>query len=280
VTFKIGTVEPLSSDRLEELWLKISKEGAESAWGFISKLAESGISFEQISSVLVGFRGRLLFAMKTDQWAQITRSIAYAEALQAAAALAPDQRMHFLATNLFDLVQLAQILGAEIPARPTGSSVLDGTSKNISKDRLVLRLEDAIDRGERSEALELMAVILKDEGLSSSVADRLLLVASKQDSWTYDLKTLPVAFSLTKAYGSCIRLFVRGDGVSDVLYGLLRFFCDQRMSALSVVPKTGTYGNGLSLSQYDVSGGARIVDRFVFNQMRNAQRVKIWPSDN
>lgn len=280
IGFDAGPLKTLEAKSVEDLWMRISQNGAEAAWELLSQLALSGISYEQISTLLCHFRGRILFSMASDHWPRVTRSIVLADSLRGAGDLCTTLRQHLLAVNVLDLVQLSQLIGNPIPIRHTGEKILDGVSKNISKDRLILRLDDAVERGDRASALDLVAVILKDEGLSHSVSDRLLLMASKQDSWTFDLKTLPVALALTKTFQACVRLSIKGEAPADGIFGLLRFLCDQREFALTVVPKTGTYGNGLSLSQFDVSGGARIVDRFVFNQMRNAQRVKVWPSDN
>ncbi|MDB5038973.1 MAG: hypothetical protein JWQ35_2501 [Bacteriovoracaceae bacterium] len=280
IRFNLGTIPKWQENYAEELWKRISEQSAESAWEYISNMANDGASFDQVSSVFSILRGRALFSMKSEQWPLVTKSIVYSEALQSAGHLAPEEKLSFLAIDLFDLVQLIQLVGNQIPSRATGESVLDGVSKNISKDRLVLRLDDSLERGDRTEALELIAVILKDEGLSGSVCDRLLLAASKQDAWTYDFRTIPVAYAITKSFNACVRLGIHGSAVLDGLSGLIRFLSDQREASLMIVPKTGTYGNGLSLSQFDVSGGARIVDRFIFNQLRNAQRVKVWPSDN
>src|SRR5690606_26078060 len=120
-------------------------------------------------------------------------------------------------------------------------------------------------------ALELMAVIHKESGLSHSVCDRLILAAAKQDGWTYDMKTIPCAMILSKAFESCARLGIKGSTVEDGLYGFIRFLAHERRVAIDDVKQTGTYGDGMARSQFDVSAGARVRDRFVFNQMRNAQ---------
>jgi len=225
-------------------------------------------------------RGRCLFSMKTEQWSRVSASLFYGDALASVARWCPEIEIQLLATSLCELAKLTQVLGTATPLRPTGTQVLDGTSKDISKDRLILRLDDVVERGERFEALEIMTVVLKDSGLSQTVCDRLILMASKQDAWTFDQKTIGLATILTKAYDAALRLQMSGLSPQDAVFGLLRYLSDQRETSLDVVQKTGTYGNAMSLSTYDVSAGARIVDRFVFNQMRNAQRVKIWPSDN
>lgn len=280
LSFKTAGVNEFSELWAEEIWKRASSQSAESVWEYLSKLSESGVSLDQVLTLLTALRGRCLWSMKMEQWPRVCSSIEYAEALTQAAVFCPEEKNLFLAVNVVDLCKLAQLVGGVLPQRPTGDRVLDGASKNIAKDRLVLRLDDLVERGDRQGSLELMAAILKDLGLSGTLADRLLLMASKQDSWTYDFKTLPAALVLTKAYSSGLRQGLKACALDDALYGLLRFLSDEREVALTVVPKTGTYGDGLKLSQFDVSGGARIVDRFVFNMLRNAQRIKVWPSDN
>src|SRR5690606_3157538 len=98
-----------------------------------------------------------------------TESILYGDALQAAARWVPLEKVALLGVSLVDLTKLAQMVSSDTPVRPTGRSVLDGTSKNIPKDRLILRLDDAIERGDRGSCLELMAVILGDQGLSHTL---------------------------------------------------------------------------------------------------------------
>jgi len=276
-----SSMSPWDPTWTEELWLRVANQSSESVWEFVEKISQEGAYPDQLFSIFNLFRGRVLFSMKTEQWPRTTSSLLYADALQSVSRFLPQDKWAALAIDILDLISLVQLVGphSHMP-RPTGESILEGVSRNISKDRLILRLDDALEKGERSEALELMAVILKDQGLSHSVADRLLLVASKQDGWTYDFKTISTALTLTKAFEASMRIAASGESLSDGLFGLLRFLSDQRDVALKVVPKTGTYGDGLSLSQFDVSQGARIVDRFVFNQLRNAQRVKVWPSDN
>ncbi len=264
----------------EEIWKRAVSNSPEAVWQYLGSLAQQSVTIDQAFALLAALRGRILFGMKTEQWPRVTSSIEYAEVLTSASNLSAEDSLTFLAVNVVDFCQLAQVVGGLNLTRPTGKSVLDGVSKNISKDRLIFRLDDSVERGDRVEALELMAVILDDEGLSNSVCDRLLLMAAKQDSWTFDFRSLNVALSLTKAFSACLRLGIRGPETTDALYGLLRFLSDTREISLGIVQKTGTYGDGLSKSQYDVSGGARIIDRFIFNQMRNAQRVKVWPSDN
>lgn len=263
----------------EEFWNRLTQQSVESAWEHVDRLMSKGASIDQMFTLFALLRGRCLFSMKSEQWARVTASLLYGDALQTAARWCPDLRVPILATSLCELSRIAQMIGTAVPLRPTGAHVLDGVSKNISKDRLILRLDDLVERGERHEALEVMAVILKDQGLSQVLCDRLVLMAAKQDAWTFDQKTLPVAHLLTRAFDQALRLGMSGGLLVDAIYGLLRLLSDERDLALEVVDRTGTYGNSLPRSQYDVSGGARIVDRFVFNQMRNAQRVKIWPSD-
>lgn len=306
--FRLAKSQPLKknldagswrSEWTEDLWKIASSQGAEATWARLNEYADAGVSIEQLFAILGLLRGRTLFSMMSDQWPRVAASLVYGEALQSAARWVPEDAVQFLAISAAEFSKLAQALGSSLPARPVGQNILDGVSKNISKDRLILRLDDCVEQGQRTEALELMAVILNDEGLSHSVSDRLLLVASKQDSWTYHMRTIPVAYVVTRTFDQCRRLGISGEALADSMFGLLRFLSDQRDVSLAVVEKTGTYGDGLfqyqgqrgimakiyghgglSRSEFDVSGGARIVDRFVFNQMRNAQRVKVWPSDN
>jgi len=264
----------------EDLWKRISEQSVESALEFVSQISQKGASFDQIFAALSVLRGRCLFSMKGDQWSRVTSSIVFGDCIQSAARWLPEDRLMLLATSLCELAKVAQLVGVGGATRPTGDRILDGTSKNISKDRLILRLDDACERGDREESLEVLAVILKDQGLSNTLRDRLILMSSKQDAWTFDQRTIAVGAILTQAHEQVLRLQMSGLWMNDALWGLLRFLCDERDMSMSVVAQTGTYGNRVSRSQYDVSGGARIVDRFVFNQLRNAQRVKVWPSDN
>lgn len=264
----------------DEIWQKAATQSAESVWEFVEKLLAQGAWLEQIFASLAMLRGRALYAMKTEQWPRVTASIMLGDALHAASRWLPEEKATFLAASICEFVHVAQLVGVACPSRPTGDSILAHTSNVISKDRLILRLDDVVERGLRHEALELMAVILGDAGLSNTVSDRLVLMASKQDAWTFDQRTIPVAAVLAKSYETCLRLNVTGETVTDGIYGLLRFLSDEREVSLEVVPRTGTYGEGLPPSQFDVNGGARNVNRFVFNQVRNAQRVKVWPSDD
>ncbi len=271
---------PWKSSWAEELWDRACSQSAESAWEKAEEILRAGINFDQFANILQILRGRFLMTMKVEQWPIVTDSVFYGEALMELGYWMPNFKKAILAINISDFTRTAQLVGASVLKRPTGQSILDGASRNISKDRLILRLDDACERGERDHALELLAVILKDQGLSKSVGDRLLLIACKQDAYTFNQTTMATALSLVKAYEGCRRVGIHGDAVTDGIFGLLRFLSDERDLSKAVTKKTGTYGNGLSPSQYDVSGGARIVDRFVFNQMRNAQRIKIWPTDN
>lgn len=264
----------------QDLWKRISEQSVESALELISRMCQKGASFDQIFAVLSVLRGRCLLAMGSDQWSRVSSSIIFGDCLQSAARWLPEDRLMLLTTSVCELAKVAQLTGPGDFNRPTGGKILDGTSKNISKDRLILRLDDCCERGERDEALEILAVILKDQGLSNTLRDRLILMASKQDAWTFDQRTIAVASILTQGHEHALRLQMFGTWANDALWGLLRFLCDERDVSMEVVAKTGTYGNKVSRSQYDVSGGARIVDRFVFNQLRNGQRVKVWPSDN
>jgi hypothetical protein len=71
------------------------------------------------------------------------------------------------------------------------------------------------------------------------------------------------------------------DGLLEVDAAVRRILRElvQYQGKRGIMAKIYGYG-GMQKSQFDVSGGARIVDRFIFNQLRNAQRVKVWPSDN
>jgi len=218
--------------------------------------------------------------MKWEAWSWATQSLQYAASLRAAARWRHSSQSFYLAMSLVELARLCQRLSLGRVSAFSNARVLEGNSMNVSKNQLVLRLDDAIERGDSVHAFELLGVILQHKGLSHSVADRLVLEASKQDSWTYDQSTIPTALLLTEAYESAVRLRLSEQMASDCLHGLLRFLCDQRVTALDQVRKQGHYNDGgLYKSPFDVSGGARIADRFVFNQMRNAQRIFVWPSE-
>ncbi len=264
----------------EEVWNRLSQQTPEAAWEKIESMFKKGMTFDQAFALLGCLRSRALYYMKSDQWPRATASLLYGESLQTVARWCPEIRTQLLATSVVELSKLAQLVVDVTPLKPSGARILDGASKNISKDRLILRLDDLVERGERHEALEVMSVILKDQGLSQSVCDRLILMASKQDGWTFDQRTMATAVAVTKGYDQALRTGLQGAFLSDAIFGLLRFLSDEREASTQVTRATGTYGDGLPKSQYDVSGGARIVDRFVFNQMRNAQKIKIWPSDH
>jgi len=270
----------LSTEATEELWRRLSEEGAESAWEWMLDRADQGHSLEQLFQTLDLARGRVLAGMKWEAWSWATQSLQYAASLRAAARWRGSRKSFYLAMSLVELARLCQRLSLGRVSSFSNSRVLDGSSVNISKNQLVLRLDDAMERGDSVHAFELLGVILQDKGLSHSVADRLVLEASKQDSWTYDQTTIPTALLLTEAYESAVRLKLSDKLASDCLHGLLRFLCDQRVTALDQIRKQGRYNyGGLYKSPFDVSGGARIADRFVFNQMRNAQRIFVWPSE-
>ncbi len=263
-----------------EFWRRLREEGPESTWAYLRELSTQGLSQEQAFCLLSLVRGRGLYEMKAEQWARMTDSVLWGEALVSASQFSLGGVDLWLALNILEASETLRLLPQNLITRPTGDKVLDGVSLTISKDRLILRLDDVVEQGKQEEALELLAVILQDAGLSRTLTDRLLLMAAKQDSWSFDFKVFPMAFILTSAFQRALRIGLNGSLSRDALYGLLRWLSDVREISMRIVKQTGTYGDGMSLSQYDVSDGARIVDRFVFNQMRNAQRVKVWPSDD
>lgn len=264
----------------EELWHRVTKQSIESSWEWMAQLAKEGASLDQLFCSMDLIRGRLLYGMKTTQWPLVTESLLFSSAIGTAARWETKSKSFYLAASLAELGKLAQLLNTSTPQRPTGDHILDGISQNISKNQLILRLDDACEKGDAKHALDILAVIVKDKGLAHSVSDRLVLMASKQDGWTFDQTTLPTSLILTKAYETAVRTKVSMNLASDALFGLLRYLSDQRSSALQEVKRTGNYGDGgMDKSPFDVSGGARIVDRYVFNQMRNAQRIFIWPTE-
>ncbi len=279
-SFKAG-VQPVEwkSEWSEELWKRASTQSSESVWEFANQLGQSGATYEQLFYALNALRGRALFLMNSEQWLRFTESLIWADSILGAHRLCPTEDAAWLSVSIEELVETLSHLPVRDMKRPTGTQILDGASKNISKDRLIFRLDDAVERGDRNHSLELLAAVVQDGGLSRTLADRLLMMAAKQDSWTFQSRVLPVAMVLTQVFQNCQRLRMSGALSQDALFGLLRFLSDVRDMSLQIVSKTGTYGDGMKTSQYDVSGGARIVDRFVFNQLRNAQRIKVWPSD-
>lgn len=264
---------------VEDLWNRISAQTPEAAVEILNRMIQKGVSYAQIHSLLTLLRGRCLFLMKTEQWPRVCSSLVYGEALQTAGVWAQELKAALVSISLCELVSVAQLVGGRLQPRPSGQQILESASPDTAKDRLILRLEDACERGERFESLEVLAAILTT-GLSHSLSDRFLLMACKQDAWTFEQRTMPTAAALVRGMEFALRHQLRGPWVNDAAFGLIRFLGDQRDLALDVVQTTGTYGDRMKRSQYDVSGGARIVDRFVFNQMRNAQRVKIWPRNN
>lgn len=285
---------------LENLWTRLS-QSAESAWEVIVQGLKSGSSVDNIFYVLGALRGRCLNGMKSEQWPLVVKSILWSDSMRSASHWVREDKTAFVAADLCDLVRLRRQMTWESSVLPTGKRIMEEVSATVSKDRLIFRLDDAVERGDRREALDLLAVIAQDQGLSHSLSDRLVLMASKQDGWTFDCMSIPVALILTRTFENCARLNIRGDVINEALFGLLRFLADQRELSLEIIPRTGTYGDLhradavtkvldivarsghgdiTTRSSFDVSGGARIVDRFVFNQIRNAQRVKIWPSDD
>lgn len=279
IPFSSLPVQGLNEEKIEEFWQKCTEETPESVWSTLNQSA-SQISLEQAFCLLELIRGRCLYTMKMEQWPLVSKSLIYSAALRSAARWSPQNRQLYLATDVVDVVRLCQLVSTEAPQRPSGESLTDLLSKTLSKNQMVLRLDDACEKGDRRLALEILALIVAEKGLRPAVADRLLLMASKQDAWTYDQMTIPVAFQLTRAYQEADRLKLSSNLASDALFGLLRFLSDQRQASLLRAKERGHYEDGgLKASVFDVSGGARILDRVVFNQMRNAQRIQVWPSE-
>lgn len=278
----VTSSKEVSEETVERFWAIATTETPESLWSFIHSQSES-LSFDRVFSILELVRGRSLFTMKLEQWPLVSKSVTYAAALRSAARWVPEQRALYLASSVIDVVRLVQLVSQDVPQSSpdaASSKSLSELSKNLSKNQLVLRLDDACEKGDRRHALELMKLIVSDRGLSHSVSDRLVLMACKQDAWTYDQMTIPLAMNLTQAYQDADRLKLLGSLSSDALYGLLRFLSDQRQKALQDKVDRGHYEDGgLKESTFDVSGGARILDRFVFNQLRNSQRIQVWPSE-
>lgn len=264
----------------EEIWEAFSKQSAEAAWEKMTELSLRGMTVDQALTCFDLIRGRCLFQMDEEQWPLMTQSLLYGDAIRSAIRWSPDQASLFLAMSLADLSRVTQQISVRETQRPNGTAIMAGFSLNLSKNQLLLRLDDACERGDATEALALLAVILKEKGLAHSVSDRLIMMASKQDGWTYEMSSIPVAMILCNAYQEAERLKIQGHLAKDGLFGLLRFMSDQRRLSIQQVIETGHYNDGgLYKSPFDVSNGARIVDRFVFNQMRNAQRVQIWPGE-
>ncbi|TVQ80814.1 MAG: hypothetical protein EA369_01480 [Bradymonadales bacterium] len=264
----------------EELWHRISKESLESAWEMMRDLSRESCGLDQLVLAIELFRGRLLFGMRQEQWPLVTRSLLRADAWGSAARWIPEKREFYLAACLSDLVSIAQRVNYQALTRPTGDSIYGSFSENMTKNQLVLRLDDSVEQGDREQALELMALLTRDRGMSQSLSDRLLLLASKQDAWTYDQASIPTAKLITQTYRAAVQAGLPQATYSDAAFGLLRFLCDQRELALLEAKTRGQYQDGgLTRSVFDVSGGARIVDRFVFNQLRNAQRIFVWPTE-
>jgi len=264
----------------EELWHRMTKESVESAWEWIAQICSEGATYDQLVCALHLARGRALFTMRASQWPIVTESLLYASALEAAGRWVPSKCLFYIALSLCEFIHSCQLVQSQIPGRPDGSKLPEGFSKNISKNQLVLRLDDATERGDHPHALELIALLVRERSLSHHVSDRLVLMASKQDGWTYKQMSIPTAFILAGAYEDAVRLKLSSSLCFDALYGLLRFLSDQRQEAVEDVKRTGNYGDGgLYHSPFDVSSGARIVHRYVFNQMRNAQRIFIWPTE-
>lgn len=264
----------------EDLWQRITRESAESAWEALTDLAKEGCGLDQMMSLLDLFRGRLLFGMSPEQWPFVTRSLVRADAWRSLWSWLPEKRELYFAASLADLVGVAQKIQFKMPKRPTGETIYGNFSENLGKNQLVLRLDDAAEKGERELAFELAALLIKDRGMTQSLGDRLLLMASKQDAWTYDRSSIPTAKLLVQAYQTGVEAGLPKLTAGDGVLGLLRFLSDQREQSLRETKTRGHYQDGgLTKSVFDVSGGARIVDRFVFNQLRNAQRIFIWPTE-
>jgi hypothetical protein len=281
-----GLQAPVSSsvewklDWSEDLWHRLYRESVESAWEKLGELAKEGCGLDQMMNLLDLFRGRLLYGMGQEQWPLVTRSLVRADAWRAACRWLPEKRELYLAASLADFCTVAQRIQYLAPTRPTGESIYGNFSENMTKNQLVLRLDDVVEKGDRETAYELMALLTREKSMSQSLSDRLLLMASKQDSWTYDRSTIPTARLLTQAYQWGIQMGLPDLACGDGVLGLLRFLSDQRIKSLLETKTLGQYKDGgMSRSVFDVSGGARIVDRFVFNQLRNAQRIFIWPNE-
>ncbi|MGA0163381.1 MAG: hypothetical protein ACO3LE_03905 [Bdellovibrionota bacterium] len=264
----------------EELWYRVSKQTGESAWEHIDLMSKQGASLDQVEVAVQLMFARCLFFMKPHQWSLVADSMLYAEALRSMGRWSPESRKQNLAACVLELSFLTNLICREEPSRPTGASVVEKFSQNLGKNQLILRLDDAIETSDSEKAFDLAAVILKDRGLSHSLCDRLLLMASKQDAWSYSMMTLPIAYSLANSFEVAVRLQLSQDLLEDAAFGLTNLFLQEREFSLAQVKKQGNYGDGgLKISNFDVSGGARIVDRFVFNQLRNAQRIFIWPTE-
>jgi hypothetical protein len=263
----------------EELW-KAALQSSEAVWELVRRWSSKEVSFDQWFAACQLMRGRVLLRMRSEQWPLVSDSVTYAQGLESATRWDPSRKLFYLATNVCDLTTLIRLVSCSEKVDPLAERVAKTLSSNVSKNQLVLRLDDACERGDREEALDLVALMIEDAGLSHSLSDRLLLMASKQDAWTYETQTIPLALAMTKAYQAGGRMKMGTSFVADACFGLLRFLSDQREAALQEARRRGNYGDGgLSKSPFDVSSGARIVDRFVFNQMRNAQRIQIWPSE-
>lgn len=267
------------ADWIEELWHRIQKETAESAWEWMLQLGREGVSRDQLLCSLQILRGRMLGGMRHEQWGNVTKSVRYAASLESAARWVPRSKDLYIAASLVDLVSCLRLVGFEAQERASGDELLSGLSINLSKNQLILRMDDACEKGDRRHAEQLLSLVVKDRGLTHSVSDRLLLMACKQDAWTYDQSTLLTAYCLTSAYQQGVRVGLPSEMASDAVFGLLRYLSDQRDRVLDEVKRQGHYGDHLKRSTFDVSGGARIVERFVFNQVRNAQRIQTWPSE-
>jgi hypothetical protein len=264
----------------EELWYRVSKQTGESAWEYVDQISKQGASLDQVEVAVQLLFARCLRLMRPHQWSLVAESILYADSLRAMGRWAPNDRKQNLAACLLELAFLANLTAQDEKPRPTGESVFEKFSLNLGKNQLILRMDDAVENADFERALDLAAVILKDRGLSHSLCDRLLLIAAKQDAWNYSMLTLPTAFCAVNLFEIAVRLQLPEELLSDGVFGLCHLFLQQREFSLAQVKKQGHYGDGgLKTSNFDVSAGARIVDRFVFNQLRNAQRIFIWPTE-
>lgn len=278
--FEPGELRPWPSEWGEELWFRLSKQSVESGWEWIEQISSQGARYEQVSAALQILFGRCLFAVKPEQWSLVSEAIIFSDCLQAAARWVPSKKFFYLAALAAELSRVSQVVAQSSPMRPTGASVIEKFSSNTEKNQLILRLDDAVETGNELKALDLLCILLKDRGYTHSLSDRLVMMGSKQDAWSFSASTIPVAFILSSTFESSVRLGLPEDMLKDAVYGLARFFIIQRNFSLTQVEKQGHYGDGgLRRSQFDVSGGARIVDRYVFNQMRNAQRIFVWPTE-
>lgn len=280
LNFKSGVGQKMREDFLESFWTQLTQHSAEAAWESVREGTKQGASYEQWVRICHLVTGRILLVMKREQWPLVTDSIQYLSALESAGRWDPLNRAHHLATMVAELSSLSKKLPTELSHTRSAKDLAPVLSENMAKNQLVLRLDDACERGDREQSFALLKLILEDGGLTPSLCDRLLLMACKQDAWTFEMTTIPTAHFLMNAFQAVERLGLQSQLAQDAVFGLLRYLSDQREFSIAEARKRGDYGDGgLSKSTFDVSDGARILDRFVFNQVRNAQRIQIWPTE-